>query len=88
MRTTVSRSTRAWAATHRMLLAVIAFALVAAVAFAIVVLTPSGSPARTTAPSDGSIPYPEVLSGQSVPTDEDVLSSTEQACQLAGVAGC
>ena len=80
MSTTESRSTRAWAATHRMLLA--------AVALVLVVLASSGSPAGTTPPSDGSIPYPDVLTGQTVPMDEDVLSPTEQACQLARVAGC
>ena len=90
MPATASGPTRAWAATHRMLLAVVAVAVVATVALAIVLLTSSGTSAGdTSGPStDGSSSGSEVLQGQTVPRDEDVLSPTERACQLARVAGC
>jgi Tfp pilus assembly protein PilO len=72
MTATVSGPSRTWAATHRMLLAVVAVAVVLAAAFALVLASTSTSTSSTTT---------------SVPVEEE-LTDTQRACELARVVGC
>lgn len=72
MTATVSGPARAWAATHSMLLVIVAFAVAAAATIAIVLAV-------------SSVPSPS--SPASGPAEEQ-LTDTQKLCQLARVVGC
>lgn len=74
--TIIASPARTWAASHRMLLAVVAFAVALGVAatIAIVMLTSSSTASSSTSTSE--------------PTVEEELTDTQKACELARVVGC